>query len=56
VKYAADAVRKLVCDKEKKDSSTIVYWHDMTTVAYESFRKTFEEVVRVFANGAAPLQ
>jgi fructose-bisphosphate aldolase class II len=55
VKYAAEAVRKLIADAEAKDAHAVLYWHDMTPVAYESFRKTFEDVVKVFANGAAPL-
>lgn len=55
VKYAAEAVRKLIADAEAKDAHAVLYWHDMTPAAYESFRKTFEDVVKVFANGAAPL-
>ena len=55
VKYAGEAVRKMVDDRVAADPENVVYWHDMTTVAYESLRDTFEHIVKVFANGAAPL-
>ena len=51
VKYAGEAVEKLVSEKGGK----VVYWHDMTTAAYETLRDDFEKVVKVFANGAEPL-
>ncbi|WP_144744408.1 class II fructose-bisphosphate aldolase [Enorma burkinafasonensis] len=55
VKYAGEAVRKMIDDRIAADPENVVYWHDMTTVAYESLRDTFEHIVKVFANGAAPL-
>lgn len=55
VKYAGDAVRAMVDEKTEGHPDAPIYWHDMTAVAYESLRTTFEHVVRVFANGAAPL-
>ena len=55
VKYAGDAVRAMVDEKTEGHPDAPIYWHDMTAVAFESLRSTFEHVVRVFANGAAPL-
>ncbi len=55
VKYAGEAVCGVVDEKRAQKSDAIVYWHDLTPVAYESFRDTFEHVVRVFANGADPV-
>ncbi|QOY60820.1 class II fructose-bisphosphate aldolase [Thermophilibacter immobilis] len=54
-KYAGEAVRSVIDDRTKQGSDAIVYWHDMTVAAYESFVQTFGHVVKVFANGAAPL-
>ena len=55
VKYAGDAVRKMVAAKETDNADAVVYWHDMTSAAYESLVETFEHVVLNFANGAKPL-
>ena len=55
MKYAGDAVRKMIADREQAGSGSVVYWHDMTTVAYETLVDTFEHIVRNFANGAEPL-
>ena len=41
--------------KRAKSSDAIVYWHDLTTVAYERLVEDFDHVVKVFANGAKPL-
>ncbi len=54
VKYAGEAVRKVIDEKTANDAAANVYWHDMTTAAHESLVETFEHVVRVFANGAEP--
>ena len=51
VKYAAEAVNAMVADR----GAGVTYWHDMTTTAYESLCKTFEHIVKVYANGAEPL-
>lgn len=53
-KYAAEAVENLIHGCHGQEGH-IVYWHDMTCAAYESFLTTFEHVVTVFANGAQPL-
>ena len=37
VKYAGEAVSRLVSEKGGK----VVYWHDMTTAAYETLRDDF---------------
>lgn len=55
VKYAGEAVRKMIDERTSKKPDAIVYWHDMTAVAYQSFLETFEHVVRVFANGSEPV-
>lgn len=55
VKYAGEAVRAMEAERLAADSNNVIYWHDMTTTAYESLRATFEHIVKVFANGAAPL-
>lgn len=55
VKYAGEAVRKMVKEFEAKDANSVVYWHDMTMSAYESMLETFTDVITVFANGAKPL-
>lgn len=54
VKYAGEAVRRMINEKTAADAAANVYWHDMTTAAHESLVHTFEHVVRVFANGAEP--
>ncbi len=53
VKYAAETVCGLV--DERRSASSPVYWHDMTAAAYERLLADFTDVMRVFANGAAPL-
>ena len=56
VKYAGDAVRKVIADYEAKNpGEAIVYWHDMTQAAYETLFQDFKHVIQVFANGAASL-
>ena len=54
-KYAGEAVEQVIAEHQTEDGKHIVYWHDMTVAAYESFLKTFEHVVKVFANGAKPV-
>lgn len=54
-KYAGEAVEKVIAEHQTEEGKHIVYWHDMTVAAYESFRDTFERVVKVFANGAKPV-
>ena len=51
VKYAGEAVEGLVREKDGES----VYWHDMTTTAYERMLANFTHVIQVFANGARPL-
>ena len=52
VKFAGDAVRSLIAECETQSSDAIVYWHDMTSAAYERLVDDFTNVVTVFANGA----
>ncbi|HCS76133.1 MAG TPA: ketose-bisphosphate aldolase [Clostridiales bacterium] len=51
-KFAGEAARKVINEKTSEKSDAIVYWHDMTVAAHESFVNTFEHVVKVFANGS----
>ena len=53
VKYAAESVCGLV--DERRAAESPVYWHDMTIAAYERLLADFTDVMKVFANGAAPL-
>lgn len=55
VKYAGEAVRAMMDERLASDANDVIYWHDMTSVAYETLRDTFEHIVKVFANGAEPL-
>lgn len=55
VKYAGEAVVDAISAKRKDNADALVYWHDLTPVAYKSLRSTFEHVVKTFANGAEPL-
>ena len=55
VKYAGEAAVNVIDTKRAAKANSIVYWHDLTPAAYESFRDTFEHVVKVFANGADPV-
>lgn len=55
VKYAGDAVQQVIADFKAKNVDANVYWHDMTTAAYERLYEDFSSVIKVFANGAAPL-
>lgn len=52
--YAGDAVRATIKSYEAKNPDSIVYWHDMTTAAYDSYLTTVTKVMKVFANGAKP--
>lgn len=54
-KYAGEAACQVVDTARAKDSSAVVYWHDLTGAAYECLVKDFIQVMKVFANGAAPL-
>lgn len=51
VKYAGEAVEKLIGEK----NGETIYWHDMTTTAYERMLADFTHVIQVFANGANPM-
>ena len=54
-KFAGEAVRKLIKDFEAKDSGSIVYWQDMTTVAHETLFEDFKHVINVLSNGQDPV-
>jgi fructose-bisphosphate aldolase class II len=54
-KYAGEAVRAAIRQYETKSPDAIVYWHDMTSAAYERLFGDFSHVISVFANGAQPI-
>ncbi len=54
-KFAGEAACTVIDDARAKDADAVVYWHDLTTVAYDRLVEDFSSVVEVFANGAAPL-
>ena len=54
-KFSGEAVIKKIADKRAENDDAIVYWHDMTTAAYERYLEVTIETMKVFANGAAPL-
>ncbi|MDO4429375.1 MAG: class II fructose-bisphosphate aldolase [Atopobiaceae bacterium] len=56
VKYAGEAVGKLIADRRAVKSDAVVYWHDITTAAYEVLFSTFCDVIKVFSNGADPMK
>lgn len=54
-KFAGEAACKVIDNARAKDSNAVVYWHDLTTVAYDRLVEDFSSVITVFANGAAAL-
>lgn len=54
-KYAGDAAVSVVDGVRASASGKPVYWHDLTVAAYERLVEDFSSVIKVFANGAAPL-
>ncbi|WP_276769532.1 class II fructose-bisphosphate aldolase [Fannyhessea vaginae] len=55
VKFAGEAVCNLIADRRRDRKNALVYWHDMTPVAYERMLEDFTQVIKVFANGANPV-
>lgn len=55
VKFAGEAACKVIDDARSARPDAVVYWHDLTVAAYERLLEDFTSVVRVFANGAAPV-
>ena len=54
-KYAGEAACDVIDKARAASADAVVYWHDLTTVAYERLLEDFANVIRVFANGAEPL-
>ena len=54
-KFAGEAVCNLIADRRRDRKDALVYWHDMTSVAYERLLEDFTQVIKVFANGAKPV-
>ena len=51
-KFAGEAACKVIDDAR---ADAVVYWHDLTVAAYQRLLEDFTDVIKVFANGAAPL-
>lgn len=54
-KYAGEAACRVIDEKRAAGAGGVVYWHDLTTAAYDRLVEDFSGVIRVFANGAEPL-
>lgn len=54
-KFAGESVIEAIARKRADNPDAIVYWHDMTTAAYERYLDVTIEMMRVFANGADPV-
>lgn len=54
-KYAGEEVCKLIACRRSVNEDALVYWHDMTPVAYKRLLESFVHVIKVFANGAKPI-
>lgn len=54
-KFAGEAAQEVIASKRKENADALVYWHDMTTAAYERYFDVTVETIKVFANGAEPL-
>ena len=52
---SGDAAVSVVDGVRASASGKPVYWHDLTVAAYERLVEDFSSVIKVFANGAAPL-
>ena len=54
-KFAGENVLKMIAAKRADNPDALVYWHDMTTAAYERYLEVTIETMKVFANGAKPV-
>lgn len=54
-KYAGEAVCTMIDNRRANDSSAVVYWHDMTSAAYQRLFDDVVSVLKMFANGVDPL-
>lgn len=54
-KFAGENVLKMIAAKRADNPEALVYWHDMTTAAYERYLEVTIETMKVFANGAKPV-
>lgn len=54
-KFAGEAACKVIDDARADRADAVVYWHDLTVAAYQRLLEDFTDVIKVFANGAAPL-
>lgn len=54
-KFAGEAVLDTIAARRASNAEALVYWHDMTTAAYERYLQVTMDVMRVFANGAKPV-
>jgi fructose-bisphosphate aldolase class II len=54
-KFAGENVLKMIAEKRANNADALVYWHYMTTAAYERYLEVTIETMKVFANGAKPV-
>lgn len=54
-KFAGEAACGVVDAARAKSEHAVVYWHDLTVAAHERLVEDFVDVMKVFANGAAPV-
>ncbi len=55
-KFAGEAVLKHIAEIQAQASNAVVYWHDLTTAAYDCLVEDYIDVIRTFANGADPVK
>ena len=54
-KYAGEAACEVADAVRASGAGSRVYWHDLTSAAYDRLVKDFIDVMKVFANGAKPV-
>ncbi len=54
-KFAGETACQVIDKARAEREDAVVYWHDLTVPAYHRLLEDFTDVVKVFANGAAPL-
>lgn len=51
VKFAGETAQQVIADMKGKNPDAVVYWQDLTMVAYDRLVEDFTSVIKVFANG-----
>ena len=55
-KFAGEAAEKTIEDMKAKNADSVIYWQDLTMAAYDRLVEDFTHVIKVFANGADPVE